>query len=99
MFIQRVHFLMVEAYKILNMIGPLYLHDIYIRKETAYDIRNIVVLRLPISKTKKYGLNSIRYQGARLWNSLPNEIKSVSSLSVFKSLVTQWEIFMCGKTS
>ena len=52
MFIQRVRFLTVEVYTILNLIGPLYLHDMYIRKETAYDMRNILVLKLPIFNTK-----------------------------------------------
>ena len=99
MFIQRVRFLMVEVYKILNLIGPLYLHDMYIRKETAYDMRNILALKLPIFNTKKYGLNSIRYQGAKLWNTLPNDIKRASSLSVFKSLVTQWDGATCSCNS
>ena len=99
MFIQRVRFLMVEVWKIWNMIGPLYLHNMYIIKETVYDMRNILVLRLSIFKAKKYSLNYIRYQGPSYWNRLLNDIKRASNLSVFKSLVTQWDGAMCSCNS
>ena len=49
----------------------------------SHNTRNATLLRLPRCKTEgfKYAL---QYKGPKIWNDLPNEIKSISSLSSFK---------------
>ncbi len=37
-----------------------------------------------------YGLNSFRYKGPKIWNSLPNYVKEAISLSEFKFLIKSW---------
>ncbi len=37
------------------------------------------------------GLNSFRYKGPNIWNSLPNYIKEAISLSEFKFLIKSWD--------
>ena len=44
----------------------------------------------PIVRTEKYGLNSFRYQGSKLWNTLPPDITLAASVSSFKNLLLKW---------
>ena len=39
---------------------------------------------VPRRNTTRYGLNSFTYLGAKLWNSLPNHIRTISDLQDFK---------------
>ena len=99
MYVQRMRFIMVEVYTVLNGIGPLYLHDMFDRKESVYIMKNNIELVQPQFRTQKYGFNSIRYQGAKIWNTLPNNIKDASNLSVFKALVKKWSGARCSCNS
>ena len=38
-----------------------------------------------------FGTRSIRYDGAKIWNHLPNSLKSAETLEIFKSLIKTWE--------
>ena len=38
-----------------------------------------------------FGTRSIRYDGAKIWNHLPNSLKSAGTLEIFKSLIKTWE--------
>ena len=42
------------------------------QRASHYNLRGDAILKLPKVNTTNYGLKSIRYQGARLWNALPN---------------------------
>jgi hypothetical protein len=99
MYVQRMRFIMVEVYKVLNGIGPPYLQDMFDRKESVYKMKNNIELVQPHFRTQKYGFNSIRYQGAKVWNTLPNNIKDASNLSVFKPLVKKWSGAKCSCNS
>ena len=90
MFIQRMRFVMIEVYKVLNNIGPVYLQGMFKSKPTNYDMRNGCILTLPTFKSVKYGSNSLKYQGAKTWNSLPNSMKEAHTLKHFKLLLNTW---------
>ena len=91
LYVQRQRNLMVEVYKIINKLGPLYLHNMFTVKESNYNFRNMLALEQPKYNTVKYGFNSVIYQGAKLWNMLGNEVKQVDTLKEFKWLIKSWE--------
>ena len=37
--------------------------------------------------TVKYSFNSVKYQGAKIWNALPNSIKSSHDLNEFQKFL------------
>ena len=81
---QRIRLLASEMYKLYNELGPQYLHSLITMKD--YTVwRNEKAIELPLCKTTRYGLNSVRYQGAKLWNSLGNSFKDALTLDDFKS--------------
>jgi hypothetical protein len=70
-------------YKTLNKTGPESLTNLFHYKNeiTDYKLRNISSgLCLPQPRTNSMK-NSFMYDGAKLWNSIPNEIRESQSLS------------------
>ena len=61
------------------------------RKTLSHRLRDSNVLIQPKVRTVKNGLNTFTYQGAKLWNTLPIDIKSAPSLSEFKSRLWTWQ--------
>ena len=53
---------------------------------------NFVITLIPRPRRTKYGKNSFRYEAARLWNTLPCEVRNMSSFDQFKNYISDW----CG---
>ena len=64
-----------EIYKILNGIAPSYMQSPFVMNQSQYSSRQPLNLYLPRVNQTTYGLNSFRCEGAKLWNSLPEDIK------------------------
>ena len=70
-------------YKIINNDAPNYLCNRFSKKETKYNMRNNGNLYLAKPNTD-YKKRSLSYRGAKLWNSLENNIKCAMNLNSFK---------------
>ena len=42
-------------------------------------------------ETETYGKQSISYFGPKIWNSIPQEIKNVTTLAAFKTKIKYWK--------
>jgi hypothetical protein len=76
-------------YKLLNKMAPKSLTNLFAYKSevTNYKLRNISSsLCLPQPRTNNMK-NSFKYDGAHLWNSIPNEIRESKSLSSFRKKI------------
>jgi hypothetical protein len=76
-------------YKTLNKIGPQSLTNLFTYKKniTNYKLRNISSgLCLPQPRTNNMK-KSFMHDGAKLWNSIPNEIRESKSLSFFQKKI------------
>ena len=90
LYLNRLRKLSIEIYKITMKDCPTFLSDLFTRKEIHYDLRDNMRLEQPAYNTVTYGKNSVRYQGAKLWNSLPPNIKEQTTQSQFKRLINTW---------
>ena len=86
---QNLQILMVEVSKCLNNISLPFTRDYFKQKITAYHLRNTQLLELSKCRTKTYGLNTILFKGAILWNKLPNHFKEAKSLIHFKNKIRE----------
>ena len=68
--------LLLEICKCLTSKNPSSLWDIFERRPTNYNLRKKALVQLPSTKTVRYGLNSLRFKGSMLWNTLSEIIKS-----------------------
>ena len=39
----------------------------------------------------RYGLNSLRFRGAMLWNALNDDAKNIESVAAFKEEIKIWD--------
>ena len=90
LYLTRLRFLAIEIFKTLNDMSPIYMKDVFIRKEVTYGLRDVNLLVQPKFKTITYGHNTIKYQGSKLWNNLPHDLKKMDSLSSFKCEIQKW---------
>ena len=64
-------------FKILNNRAPEYLRNLFIDRNTHYNLRNAGgKLNLPRPRTD-YLKRSFSYGGAQLWNNLPESIRTI----------------------
>jgi hypothetical protein len=92
LFEERLKFILLEVYKCINNIEPCFLSHAFVTKEQPYNLRNDVILVQPTFNTVKYGKNSIKYNGAKFWNLLPNDIKNAENVKIFKSKLANWSM-------
>ena len=81
---QNLQILMVEVYKCLNNLSPLFTWDYFEQKNNPYYLRNAQLLELSKCRTKTYGLNTTLFKGALLWNKLPIILRKQSPLYISK---------------
>ena len=76
-------------FKSLSGLAPVYLHDLFSERHTDYDLsdsfRN---LNLP-KPSNDYLKCSFGYSGALLWNSLPENIRAITSIGQFKKEINR----------
>ena len=67
--------------------GPTYLRDMPSFRTVQYRLRSTEVLTLNVPQTKRKTLGDRAFKAAapRLWNSLPNILRNVSTVSEFKT--------------
>ena len=87
--------LLLEAYKCLTSKNPSFLWDLFERRPTNYNLRIKDLVQLPSTKTVRYGLNSLRFRGSTLWNTLPDMIKSAKNDRQFKNRIKDWTGSTC----
>ncbi len=77
-YINRIRIIVTELYKALNELSPKYLQDMIEKCDCDYNLRASSLLTKPKCNNVSYGLNSSRYMGPKIWNSLTNYIKKQS---------------------
>lgn len=87
-FYERVSFKRsVLMYKCLNGLAPTYLHNFrYLSQQHTYSTRaagsnNLATTRPRLSTYTR----SFKFDGERLWNALPDDVRSARSTAAFKS--------------
>ena len=85
----------VLVYKILHDYSAPNLKLLFNKRnevQTSYNLRNNCTdLTLPNLKTK-YVKRSLGYNGAKLWNRLPRDLKVADSVSSFKKLIASFKL-------
>ena len=80
---QNIHCLAVQIYKVLMIC----LGDF----KNFFDFKDKYTVHIPLVSTELKGKNSIRYFGVVIWNAIPINIKTATSLNNFKNIIKSWE--------
>ena len=93
--LHRKREILVEVFKSVNEMSPYFMWDLFKVKDITYNLRSNRNVCLNHCRTKRYGLDSLSYHGAHLWNLLPNDMKKCKDLDIFKASVRNWNEPMC----
>ena len=88
--VQSVRILALEVYKTLNNLNPVFMKDYFVSKTTGHYLRLKNLLDIPRARTTKNGIRSLSFQGPKIWNSLPESIKTAQNTRQFKNLIKTW---------
>ena len=87
---------MTEILKTLHDTNLSFMKEIFVREGTRHNLKCVDRLNVPRVNSKTYRLESLSFRGSQLWNLLPNEFKTVSSLSTFKDKIKIWNGSNCN---
>ena len=80
--VKRIKEMACEVFKIVNNIAPSFIQNLIMLKCSQYSMRK--------DNTSKYGLKSCVHDGARIWNSLPNEMRKTVNYGEFRKMIRHW---------
>ena len=84
---KNIHALAIEMFKVFTKTSPGIMQEVFqIKAPGHYFLRNQRDFVIPPVKSVNYGLESIRFVGPNIWESLPNNVKNKSQLKVLKWL-------------
>ena len=81
--VRRLKQMACEVLRIVNKLSPEYINDLVKIKPSTYNFRADKQAEIPSVNTTRYGLRSFRSEAARVWNSLPNELRIAESYPQF----------------
>ena len=86
--------LLTFVFDSVNKTSPTCFHDFFLLNSSVHQYSKKQASKGDLYMFKKnslqYGLKSIRYLGAKLWNALPVELKNASSKTLFKTKVKSY---------
>ena len=82
-----LNMLIVVFKRIFVSTYPKYLKDLFTLRNSKYLLRGKNILTLPEPRITSYGLESIKYEAVKYWNSLSDSIRTTTSLKVFKKAI------------
>ena len=90
--VNNLRLLLCEIYKSVHLLNPEFMREMFVHKESMYNLRRGKQLVLPPTKTV-FGVNSLIFRGVIAWNHLPKELKEVPKLSIFKKHLNKYDIY------
>ena len=88
--VQSVRISVLEVYKTLNNLNPVFMRDYFVPKTTGHNLRLKNPLDIPKTRTTNNGIRSLSFQGPKIWNSLPESINTAQNTRQFKKLIKTW---------
>ena len=87
---KNIHTPAIEMFKIYTKTSPGIMQEVFQMKDQGhYFLRNQRDFGIPTVKSVNYGLESIRFLGPKIWESLPNNLKNKESIESFKMAIKE----------
>ena len=86
--IKRLRVLVIEIFKTINNLNPNNVEDIFTPKLLPRVRPNYILVKHHNIIT--YGAKSLKTLGPKIWNQLPEDIKSETSFTKFKKCIDNW---------
>ena len=93
--VRRMRTIALESFKILNNLSPAYLNELLTFKNHSYNFRYQRTVEDPQVRTVKHSSRSFPSTTAKIWSSLPQHLRDISSFGVFKNQINVWSWGFC----
>ena len=93
---KHLHFFATEFYKSVNNLNPQFMWNYCNISTLIYKLRKGDKVNLPETQTSSYGINSLLFRGALLWNNLPRNVKESHSVAEFKEKIKEIGNLTCS---
>ena len=80
----------IELYKVKNNFSTQIMNELFEFREVNYNLRNQTDFKKKQANTVSNGICSLRFFAAELWNMIPSDLKSLTSLELFKRKIKSW---------
>lgn len=91
----RTRMILLHVFKCVNKLSPSFMWDMYTPRCQVYNLRNNNTLTRSHCRTVRQGVQSMSQHGAKLWNLLPEKLKTCDNLKDFKSNLQNWTPSTC----
>ena len=86
--------LAVELYKVIHNLAPGPMNDIFKLSSNECNVRDKMFITSNIHSVL-HGTETIAFRAAKLWPTIPPEIRNTTSLSTFQHKIRQWKPIGC----
>ena len=85
--------LAIEMFKVNNGLSVQLVSENFHFAENHYNFRHQLGTKFKVDhvKTETYAKQSVLYLGHKIWNSIPQETKNVTTLATFKTKIKRWK--------
>ena len=86
--VRHLRRLAIEVFRNLKSLNPSFMHTYF--KKGSYSARRKNELIVNREKTSTFGEKILRSLGHKTWNSLPEDVKDLTSFQKFKEFIETW---------
>ena len=87
---RNIRALAIEISKVLHGYSPTILNEVFVPSHCKYSFRKNNSLERRRVSTVRYGTESLSFLGAKIWDIVPDYIKSSETMSAFKTKIKKW---------
>ena len=93
---KNIHALKIEMFKVYTKTSRKIMQEVFQMKDKGYYfLRNQIDFVIPTVKPVNYVLESIKFLGSKIWESLPNNLKNKELIESFKIDIKEWKPESC----
>ena len=92
---RNIQSLAIELFKIKNNLSVAIMNDIFQLRAVRYNLRSQIDFTRPNVNSEHFGISSLRYMAAKVWDMVPNDMKNVNEIETFKSNIRKWKPVNC----
>ena len=83
--------LAIKLFKIQNNLSVTIMNDIFQPRVVSHNLRSQIDFTRPNVNSEHFGISSLRYMAAKVWDMVPNDIKNVNDIETFKKNIRKWK--------
>ena len=86
--VRRLRTMALEIFKSLNDLNPSFMKNLFNKRNNVNRRKHDLMIHIRNSVT--FGSYSLRYLGPHIWNTLPENIKKITSFEKFKEFISNF---------